>query len=405
MYLKILIVALLVVLAACSDQNEQAEHTVGESTDSKGTQENTINQILPPAYIITEISFNQGDSVTTLLKPFGITATNIYSLRRSLLDKVDINKLNVGTRLEIHQQSDATTIKFAMEYGKLLTATLHQQQWTVTETPIELTYKSIKQDVVIIRSIYQDAIKVGVPNNIANEVIFTLSHFLNLKRDIRKNDTLTVNYQQAKVSTHPKLFDRMHAPQKIMAIAYKRGKKTYSIYRFKDAFYFSDGRSVNSGLLKRPINGARLSSNFGKRDHPILGYTRLHEGIDFGAPTGTPILAAGDGKVIKAKFDGSFGNCIIIKHSNGYKTLYAHLNGFAEGLTLNTYVKKGQVIGFLGNTGLSGARHLHYEIHKNGRPINPLTMKQGDGQKLQGNELIEFERQVDLIRAHNLAES
>lgn len=192
-----------------------------------------------------------------------------------------------------------------------------------------------------------------------------------------------------------RLAEKSDIATQLQHVALLSGKEEYRLYQFSDesgmsAFYHEDGRLAQSFLMKTPLNGARLSSSFGKRHHPVLGYTRMHKGIDFGAPIGTPIMAAGSGEVIKANWGGSFGNRIILAHGNGYQTLYAHLKGFAKGIKTGAKVKQGEVIGYLGNTGLSQARHLHYEVHKDGKAINPLTLKQPKYIKLEGKQLKRF---------------
>ena len=148
-----------------------------------------------------------------------------------------------------------------------------------------------------------------------------------------------------------------------------------------------------------PINGARLSSHFGRRRHPILGYTRNHNGTDFAAPTGTPILAAGNGVVLRANRFGSFGNYIRVRHANGFETAYAHLNGFARGIRSGSRVTQGQVIGYVGTTGRSTGPHLHYEVHQNGRPVNPMTLDLPTGRQLNADEIPLFEAERDRILA------
>ena len=148
-----------------------------------------------------------------------------------------------------------------------------------------------------------------------------------------------------------------------------------------------------------PINGARLSSHFGRRRHPILGYTRAHNGTDFAAPTGTPIMAAGNGVVERANRFGSFGNYIRIRHPNGYQTAYAHLNGFARGIRAGSRVTQGQIIGYVGTTGRSTGPHLHYEVHLNGNPVNPMTLDLPTGRQLEDDELPLFEAERDRILA------
>ena len=143
-------------------------------------------------------------------------------------------------------------------------------------------------------------------------------------------------------------------------------------------------------LMKTPIDGARLSSRFGLRKHPILGYSKMHAGVDFAAPRGTPVYAAGNGTVTRANRFGSFGNYVSIRHANGYETAYAHLNGFARGIRAGTRVRQGQVIAYVGTTGRSTGPHLHYEVHVNGKKMNPLALKVPTGRKLEGNELAAF---------------
>ena len=157
-------------------------------------------------------------------------------------------------------------------------------------------------------------------------------------------------------------------------------------------------------LMKTPIDGARLSSGYGMRKHPILGYSKLHAGVDFAAPRGTPVYAAGDGTVQRANYFGSYGNYVLIRHANGYETAYAHLNGFARGVKTGARVRQGQVIGYVGTTGRSTGPHLHYEVHVNGKKMNPLALKVPTGRKLEGRELAAFKAQRETL-ATQMAEA
>ena len=153
--------------------------------------------------------------------------------------------------------------------------------------------------------------------------------------------------------------------------------------------------------MKTPINGARLSSSFGRRRHPILGYTRMHKGTDFAAPRGTPIYAAGNGTIKRASRFGSFGNYIRIRHANGYETAYAHLNGYARGIRSGRRVRQGQTIGYVGTTGRSTGPHLHYEVLVNGRQVNAMRLNLPTGRKLEGDVLDRFQkrrREIDQLR-------
>ena len=173
-----------------------------------------------------------------------------------------------------------------------------------------------------------------------------------------------------------------------------RGKE-YPLYMFetdgKIEFFDNRGRSVRKTLMKTPINGARLSSSFGKRKHPILGFTKMHTGTDFAAPIGTPIMASGDGTVLKASWCGGGGNCVKIKHNSTYTTVYAHMSKFAKGIKKGQKVIQGQIIGYVGSTGMSTGPHLHYEVIENNKKINSQTLKLPSGKTLKGKDRKKFE--------------
>jgi len=196
----------------------------------------------------------------------------------------------------------------------------------------------------------------------------------------------------------------VHAGQVRYALLELSGKPI-RIYHYvpsdgKADFFDPRGESVRKSLLRTPIDGARLSSGFGMRQHPILGYTAMHRGVDFAAPTGTPIQAAGNGTIEMVGTNGGYGNYIRIRHTNAYATAYAHLSGFAKGLRKGNRVSQGQVIGFLGSTGSSTGPHLHYEVLSGGNQINPLSIKVAASRKLEGKELERYRahlREIDAI--------
>jgi len=170
-----------------------------------------------------------------------------------------------------------------------------------------------------------------------------------------------------------------------------------------EADYFDPkGQSVRKALLRTPIDGARISSGYGKRRHPILGYNKMHRGVDFSAPRGTPVYAAGKGVVEYASRNGAYGKYIRIRHGGEFKTAYAHLKGYAKGIARGKRVKQGQVIGYVGSTGRSTGPHLHYEVLRNGKQTNPRNMKLPAGPKLAGQSLESFQAarvEIDRMRA------
>ena len=244
---------------------------------------------------------------------------------------------------------------------------------------------------------YNDSEAYGLPRSIFFELVKILSFSLDFQRDIRKNTTFLVLYE--------KFYDYQNSFFTTGKILYSKvllKNDSIEMYLFKSNekeadFYDSEGKSIRKTLMKTPIDGARLSSGFGKRRHPILGYNKMHRGIDFAAKRGTPIYAAGDGIIERANFYGAYGRYIRIRHNSQYKTAYAHLSKFARGIKRNIKVKQGQVIGYVGTSGRSTGPHLHYEVIFNKKQINPLKLKMPELTTLNKNEMFDFNKQKENI--------
>ena len=242
----------------------------------------------------------------------------------------------------------------------------------------------------IASSLYVDAMGEGVPVPIVVEMIRAFSFDVDFQREIRANDGFRIFYDR--LLTPEGAFAK--AGDMIYGALTLRGK-TLPLYRYRMRdgtvdYFNTKGESVRKALMRTPIDGARLSSRYGRRRHPILGYTKMHRGIDFAAPRGTPIMAAGNGVVTMAGRNGSFGNYVRIRHNATYSTAYAHMKSIARGLRRGRRVRQGQIIGFVGTTGRSTGPHLHYEILRNNRHINPLSVRLPTGKKLRGAELKRF---------------
>lgn len=258
------------------------------------------------------------------------------------------------------------------------------------EETLETETRTVRADFEIRSSLYRDGVRVGVPGTVLKQISKLLSYNMDLQRQIKKGDLYTVLYE-AEVST-----ENRTAGGELLAVKYVQvnGDET-EIYRFTDnkgneGFYFGDGQGVERSLLQTPVDAARISSKFGMRRHPILGYNKMHKGVDFAAGSGTPVYAAGNGVISKAGRHGGYGNYVRIRHRDGISSAYAHLKGFASGIKNGVNVKQGQVIGYVGSTGRSTGPHLHYEVLKNGKQINPLAMKTMPVTKLQGVHLAIF---------------
>lgn len=240
-------------------------------------------------------------------------------------------------------------------------------------------------------SLYLAATQAGIPTDVVIEMIHMFSYKVDFQRDLKPGDTFEVYY------------DYYYTPEGLPAkegnISYavlRTGGKEITLYRFQPdpnqpADYFdTHGENLKGMLMKTPVDGARISSGFGMRFHPVLGYTRMHKGIDFAVPVGTPVMAAGTGTVKLAGHMGGYGNYLRIDMGNGYGTAYGHLSRFAPGIHVGSRVRQGQVVAYSGNTGMSTGPHLHYEILVNGEQVNPLKVKVAEGRKLTGSELRAF---------------
>lgn len=272
------------------------------------------------------------------------------------------------------------------------------------KAPIALTTRTMAVAGSIDGSLYLSAKSEGAPDQIIADLADAFSYDVDFQREIRGGDEFEaifeVQYddQGDLVSTGDILFARL---------SWRGGARKKGYYRFaadadggRSDYYDAEGQSAKRLLMKTPIDGARLSSGFGRRKHPILGYRRAHKGVDFAARRGTPIKAAGDGVILRANRYGSFGNYVRIRHANGYQTAYAHLKGFARGMRAGRRVSQGDIIGYVGTTGRSTGPHLHYEVHLNGTAVNPQRLKiAATGKNLKGADLDRFKAHRDMINA------
>jgi murein DD-endopeptidase MepM/ murein hydrolase activator NlpD len=239
-------------------------------------------------------------------------------------------------------------------------------------------------------SLFANGVAAGIPVGILHDLIKAFSYDVDFQRDIQPNDKFEV------------VFERLYTTDGRLArdgrVLYGelvlRGKKM-AFYRYnppsgEEDYYGLDGQSIVKALLRTPIDGAKISSRFGMRSHPILGFSRLHAGVDFAAPSGTPIYAAGNGTIEFAGVKGGYGNYVMVRHNSSFSTAYAHLSGFSRASRVGNRVRQGEVIGFVGSTGMSTGPHLHYEVHKGGRPVNPTDVSMPIGPKLAGKDLDKF---------------
>ncbi len=267
----------------------------------------------------------------------------------------------------------------------------------------ELTKFITYKESIITNSLYQTALGLKIKPNIIIEFARLYGFQVDFQRDIWKNDTFQIIYEEflnrdgVLVETGDIIFANLNLQNQDLKL-YR-----YEYEKNKIDYFDENGKSMRKTLMKTPINGARLSSSFGKRKHPILGFTKMHTGTDFAAPMGTPILASGDGQVVRAQWCGGGGNCVKIKHNRVYQTVYAHMSKFGSGIKKGVRVKQGQIIGYVGSTGLSTGPHLHYEVIENGRKINSQKLKLPSGKILKGDQRKVFEVnkiKIDVLKSN-----
>lgn len=342
----------------------------------------TLMAVITRMGISPQEAHNAIDAMSKIFNPRGLKSGQEISLIYEPLSEEAGSGSATNTLLEIFIRPQ---IEFEIEVKKDKSGKFHAQK-----IKKELAHETKYISGVIQGSLYSDATKKGAPSKILHDMIRAFSYDVDFQRDFHPGDTFELIYDQ-----YADKDDNLERPGEILYGALNLGGEDYRIYRFQPPnglpdYYKGNGESVRKALLRTPVDGARLSSPFGARKHPILGYSKMHKGVDFAAPRGTPVMAAGDGVVQKASFWNSYGNYILVQHSGGFATAYAHLNGYAKGIKPGKQVRQGQVIGFIGTTGRSTGPHLHYEVLKGGQHINPQSIKQLPGGKLGGKALVKF---------------
>ena len=327
-----------------------------------------------------------GDSLAALLARAGIDGVEADAALDALRAQFDPRTLKIGQKVRIFREwpadvaSDAAPRRFAgfdfipEPRQRLIVRRTGHLSFDVVKQVRPLSERFFFTDTLISSSVYEAARGGGMSPNLVVELIRLFSFSIDFQRDMREGDQLEVLYTR-RFDENNQLAEEGEI---IFAALTNRGKR-YAYWRLaRDdgsyAYYDADGRSVQRLLMKTPVDGARLSSRFGMRRHPILGYTRLHRGLDFAAPRGTPIYAAGSGTIVALGRNGDYGKYIRIRHRNGYETAYAHMNGYARRLKKGARVKQGQIIGYVGATGLATGPHLHYEVLRHNKPVNPRDL-------------------------------
>ena len=356
------------------------------------------------SYEKIEIIVSKGETFLSILKEFNISEKRSFEIISEIEKLFDLRKLKVEEKILFYLDTNNSIkiIEFYKNINEKLIVSINSNSIKIENKILEKTSYQTSKEFNINNSLYSDGLKNNLPQDILIKLIRLFSFDLDFQRDIKKNTLVSVSYEYDQVKDN----DKFEYKDIFYALININGNKLeYFRFLTDDGFvdYFNkDGKNVKKSILKTPLDGARLSSNFGMRKHPISGYNKMHKGVDFAAPTGTPIYAGGNGVIEFIGNNGGYGKYIRIRHNNEYKTAYGHMSGFKKGLSKGQRINQGEIIGYVGSTGKSTGPHLHYEIIFQNEQINPLKLKLPSGKVLKGEELSKFQLEAKRIYADHL---
>jgi len=372
----------------------------------------TLNHIinnLEPKYKRIKHQIKYGETFDKILNNYAIDKEEIKEIKKSLSEKVNLNKMNTKQIIQFSLDQTVNRIKeFTFQISSkekiYLTRNIKDDKFNQKIISIKLDKNIIFKENIILQSLYKSATDQNIPANTIVEFARIYGFQVDFQRDVRKRDKFQIMYE---VFLNEK--KEIIESGEILFANLKLSGQDNSLYYFNndgnDGHYDKNGKSVQKALMKTPINGARLSSSFGMRKHPIDGFNKMHRGTDFAAPQGTPIMASGNGIIKKSGWCGGGGNCIKIRHNSTYETIYAHMSKFARGIKTGVRVKQGQTIGYVGSTGKSTGPHLHYEVIINGKKVNSQKLKLPSGKILKGEERKLFETtkiKLDVLKSEKI---
>ena len=380
-----------------------------QSVANEGENITTITKTPPPEPVDESFQLGRNETLASELANRGVPQATAQALAAAIEPIYPIARIQAGTKFEVtfDRQIDfyGREVTFPVEltfktnsnetvtvdsdedgqFSAQIDGAPDPEAPKVVEKPVVTQFRSVAQ---IGAGLYSTAKDNKIPDYIVSEFTRVFSYDVDFQRQVKPNDTFELFFGNPFTGTSSK--------RKVLHYAKLTSDgETRVYYRFtttdgQTSYFDENGRSAARSLLKTPVSGARLTSGFGMRVHPLLGYSKMHTGVDFGAPQGTPIHAAGDGIIDQAGRETGFGNTIVIQHNGKYKTLYAHMRGFAAGIRAGVHVNQGQVIGYVGSTGRSTGPHLHYEVRIDDRPIDPTSIRTAGGSQLAGKDLLNF---------------
>ena len=374
--------------------NQENLSDISKSSEFSQISNFLVAKINSP-YKDIKYTIKKNDSVEKILNQFNIRDEEVKEISLKLKQK-KLTNIYSGRELKLiykkleNQTNSVVSLLFPINNTISIEVRKSKNKFIVKENILQLYKREVVVKSVINNNLYSSAIQSGIEPNIIIEFARIFGFEVDFQRDIRKGDWFELLYEKFEDDN-----ERVRDTGKIIYASMFVNGEEINLYHFKDKnsddFFNIKGQSITKSLMKTPINGARLSSSFGMRKHPILGYNKMHRGTDFAAPSGTPIMASGSGTITRARWCGGGGNCVKIRHNSTYETIYAHMKSFAKGIKEGKKVKQGQIIGYVGSTGMSTGPHLHYEVVVNGKKVNSQRLKLPSGKKLKGEARKDFE--------------
>ncbi|HWA49527.1 MAG TPA: peptidoglycan DD-metalloendopeptidase family protein [Dongiaceae bacterium] len=400
-----------VELAAISSDTQDTVATLGYAwgaAETDTSEDSIADEVARDIEKVVEV--RPGDTLFGVLVNAGLTQDEAEDAVGALSDVFSPRDLRAGQEITLNiangsaerdEQSDAQLVSLTFEPDVATDVTLKRNDsgdFIAASVDKELVDANRRVAGVIDSSLFGAAQEAGLPMPVTADLIKIFSFDVDFQRDIQDGDAFEVLYERKETAEG----DFVKSGQILFAAMTLSGK-TIPVYYFErdgdGQYYTPNGEAIRKSLLRTPVDGARITSGFGMRMHPVMGYSKMHKGIDFGAPTGTPIFAAGAGTVVEVGKKGAYGNYIRIRHNGQYQTAYAHMSKFAKGISKGDKVKQGDVIGYVGATGRVTGPHLHYEILVDGSQVNPAKVKMASGDKLTGKALKAFQAQMAQIDA------
>jgi len=383
-------------------ERQEAEQNIGQNSAQQSGA--SAANIAGSDYL--SVIVRKGHSFSDTLAEAGIDRSEAQKINESIRRVINLKSLGAGQEILVAFGEDGSRRGSNFRLASLkISAPEHDIEvmrddggnFITRSTQKKLTQRPVKASFKIIGSLYQSGISAGISPNIMLEIIRAYSYDVDFQRDIKSGDDLTVLYGASFNPQGRKVHDG-----NVIYAALNTGGKELKIYRHIDksgdvGYFTVDGQSVKKSLLRTPVNGAHITSRFGFRMHPLLGFSRMHQGIDFGAPAGTPIFASGSGVIEEMGPKGGYGKYMKVRHNSDYASAYAHISRFASGMRPGRKVKQGEIIAYVGSTGLATGPHLHYEIIFKGEKVNPLSVKSTPGVKLAGAELKTFRKETQAL--------